>query len=164
VRRIGTLLPGLLLVACAGKELPPCPYNGTPDFAPSAGCLVVIHGKVLVVDSNMGGLTPPGGKTLSGESAQCAAHRETYEETGLDLIPRELLHVFDTGFHLYHCEIHRDSGLVATDSLEVRGWHWLALEDFHSATWRYQGQGEILWNLLMGKSGAEPATQTNPGE
>mgnify|MGYP001555817367 FL=1 len=72
--------------------------------------------------------------------------------------------MFDTGFHLYYCAIHRDSGLVATDSLEVRGWHWLPLEDFHSATWRYQGQGEILWNLLTGKPGTEPAAQNDPGE
>ena len=164
MKGVATVLLSFLLAACAGKDVPPCPYTGTPDFAPSAGCLVVIHGKVLVVDSNMGGLTPPGGKVLSGESAQCAAHRETYEETGLDLTPGELLHVFDTGFHLYHCEIHRDSGLIDTDSLEVRGWHWLSVQDFQSATWRYPGQGKILWKLLMGEPASGSTAQKNSGE
>ena len=52
---------------------------------------MVVHGKMLVVDSRRGGLTPPGGKMKKGESAQCTAHRETLEETGLDLKPGELL-------------------------------------------------------------------------
>ena len=109
-RRLPALLAALLLAGCSSHEAPPCPYLGEPDFAPSGGCLAVVHGKILVVESRRGGVSPPGGKSLPGESAQCTAHRETFEETGLDLIPRQLIHVFDTGFHLYFCEIHSGSG------------------------------------------------------
>lgn len=138
-----------------GPPRPPCPFEGKPDFAPSAGCLAVVHGKVLVVDSRKGGLTPPGGKALSGESAQCAAHRETWEETGLDLMPGELIRVFDTGFHLYHCQIHAQSGLIAADALEVKRGFWLSVDDFDKVQWRYPGQGEALAELF--RTPVEPA-------
>jgi 8-oxo-dGTP pyrophosphatase MutT (NUDIX family) len=130
--------------------VPPCPYTGEPDFAVSAGCLVHVHGRVLVVVSSWGGVTPPGGKAREGESAQCAAHRETWEETGLDLRPGRLIHVFDTGFHLYDCEIHAGSGAVELGpKREVRGWRWLSIDDFDQVEWRYPGQGEALYRLLM---------------
>jgi 8-oxo-dGTP pyrophosphatase MutT (NUDIX family) len=157
----------LLLAACMRSVVPPCPYEGTPDFAPSAGCLAVIHGKILVVDSHKGGLSPPGGKALSGESAQCAAHRETFEETGLNLLPRQLVHVFDTGFHLYYCEIHAESGLIASDALEVKRGFWLPVEDFDKVQWRFPGQGEALAALFAAPApesegdpaGASPTTE-----
>lgn len=162
---LALLLPALL-GGCLRPALPPCPYEGTPDFAPSAGCLAVVHGKVLVVDSRKGGVTPPGGKALAGESAQCAAHRETFEETGLDLLPRQLVHVFDTGFHLYYCDIHPGSGLLAPDVLEVQRGFWLPIADFHKVQWRFPGQGEALARLFdvpppaMANGAASPATGT----
>ena len=145
------------LTACSiAEEVPPCPFTGEGDSAPSAGCLVVVHNKVLVVESTYGGVTPPGGKTQERESAQCAAHRETLEETGLDLMPGELFHVFDTGFHLYHCEIHARSGTVELGPLrEVKGWYWLSVEDFDKVEWRYAGQGEVLRRLLTGESNGD---------
>lgn len=154
----GELLPALFFIAVfsgcsASSSMPSCPISGAGDAAPSAGCLVVIHGKVLVVESSYGGVTPPGGKTFPGESAQCAAHRETWEETGLDLMPGELVHVFDTGFHLYNCYIHADSGGVELGpTREVKGWRWLDVEDFDQVKWRYRGQGEKLHRLLTGEN------------
>ncbi len=146
-------LPALLLPmwsACASPGPPPCPFRGEPDRAPSAGCLVVVHNRVLVVESVYGGVTPPGGKTLAGESAQCAAHRETWEETGLNLLPGELVHVFDTGFHLYYCEIHAGSGAIELGlPKEVTNWYWLPLEQFDKVSWRFPGQGEVLRRLLL---------------
>ncbi len=153
------LLLTVSLAGCMRTPIPPCPFEGKADFAPSAGCLAVVHGKVLVVESRKGGLTPPGGKALSGESAQCAAYRETYEETGLSLMPRQLLRVFDTGFHLYYCEIHADSGLIATDVMEVRRGFWLPVSEFADVRWRYPGQGEALSEIFNApaQSSAEPA-------
>lgn len=154
------LLPAAAMLAVAllpagcgtAPQVPPCPYQGEPDFASSAGCLAYVHGRILVVESSHGGVTPPGGKTYPGESAQCAAHRETWEETGLDLMPRQLLHVFDTGFHLYYCEIHAGTGTVVLGPpREVRGWSWLPLEDFDRVKWRFPGQGEQLRRLLSGE-------------
>ena len=142
------LLLCLSLAACASRDIPPCPFEGKPDYAPSAGCLTVVHGRILVVEAREGGLTPPGGKSLNGESAQCTAHRETFEETGLDLIPRDLVSTFDTGFNLYYCEIHAGSGGIDTDFMEVRRGFWLPIEEFDQVRWRYPGQGEILGELL----------------
>lgn len=147
-RRLSILLCFFLLSACSHSSTPPCPFEGEPDTAPSAGCLAVVHGRVLVVDSRRGGLTPPGGKTRSGESAQCAAHRETYEETGLDLLPKKLVKVFDTGFHLYYCEIHARSGLIEPAVMEVRRGFWLPLDEFDDVQWRFPGQGEALRQLV----------------
>lgn len=146
--RFAMLLGLTLLGACSHSDGPPCPFQGEPDIALSAGCLAVVHGRVLVVDSRKGGLTPPGGKSQGDESAQCAAHRETYEETGLDLLPRKLLRVFDTGFHLYYCEIHTRSGLIEPAALEVRRGFWLPVEEFGDVQWRYPGQGEALYKLV----------------
>lgn len=149
------LLLGLLFLSlpgCANSQPPPCPYKGTPQYAPSAGCLTLVHNRLLVVESSFGGITPPGGKSKKGESAQCAAHRETWEETGLDLLPRQLLQVFDTGFHLYYCEIHAGSGGIESGPLhEVRRGFWLSLDDFNAVEWRFQGQGEALLKLIRGQ-------------
>ena len=151
MNRLAISLSLLLLAACQAASEPKraCPYQGEPDEAPSAGCLVVVHGKMLVVDSRRGGLTPPGGKVKKGESAQCTAHRETLEETGLDLNPGELLKVFDTGFHLYACEIHAESGSIDAAILEVKRSFWLDLDDFDAVQWRYPGQEKILREILM---------------
>ncbi len=157
--RLSLLLCCLLLAACSHSDGHRCPYEGEPDFAPSAGCLAVVHGRMLVVESRKGGLTPPGGKSKPGESAQCAAHRETYEETGLELMPRHLVTVFDTGFHLYYCEIHAGSGLIEPEALmEVRRGFWLPVDEFDQVEWRFPGQGEVLRELV-----ASPETyQTVP--
>lgn len=158
VKCLGLATSVLLTAACAPSVDRPCPYQGEPDYAFSAGCLTVVHGKLLVVDSRTGGLTPPGGKSRDGESAQCTAHRETLEETGLDLIPRELVTVLDTGFHLYRCEIHAGSGSIEPDVLEVKRGLWLDISAFDDVKWRYPGQGQMLTDLLVGS----PAEATPP--
>ncbi len=148
-----------LLTACA-TSLPTCPYQGPPDFAPSAGCLAVIHGRVLVVSNSEGRIGPPGGSALADESAQCAAHRETYEETGLDLMPRQLLRTFDTGFNLYYCEIHSGSGAIEPKSFfEVQRAYWLPLEDFGRVEWRFPGQGQELEQMLRQAMAQAPHDQ-----
>jgi 8-oxo-dGTP diphosphatase len=155
LKYLHALLFCLPLSSCTATPQLGCPYEGEPDFAFAAGCLAVVHGKVLVVDSRTGGLTPPGGKSREGESAQCAAHRETLEETGLSLIPGKLLTVFDTGFHLYACAIHPDSGQIAPAVMEVRRSFWLDLASFDSVQWRYPGQQNILRDILMSNVSAD---------
>ena len=72
--------------------------------APSAGCLVVNQGEVLLVKIMGGTYGPPGGSVDAGESAQCAAERETNEETGVIAQARDLAISFENGFHLYWCD------------------------------------------------------------
>ncbi|QFU76675.1 NUDIX hydrolase [Halioglobus maricola] len=153
IRALCLLLP-LLLAACGAQEQS-CPFEGKADYAPSAGCLAVVHGKVLVIENLGGKISPPGGKALPGEAAQCAAFRETYEETGLHLMPGELIAVFDTGFHLYHCEIHTGSGTIDPALLEARRGFWLSLDEFNDVEWRFPGQGAALWDILNASPGAD---------
>ena len=142
----------VLLAAVTGctQPIPVCPYVGPPDYAPSAGCLALVHSRVLVVQTRLGGIGPPGGSARDGESAQCAAHRETLEETGLDLLPGRLLHTFDTGFNLYLCDIHAGSGRIDPVHIgEVKQAFWLPMDEFDQHTWRFGGQGEALRQLLL---------------
>ena len=153
---LALLAVAFVVSGCASSVEPACPYQGEPDYALSAGCLTVVHGRMLVVGSRVGGLTPPGGKSREGESAQCTAHRETLEETGLDLIPQRLVTVFDTGFNLYSCEIHANSGTIDPAVLEVKRAFWLDISKVDEVQWRYPGQGKVLEALLTGGPAAVP--------
>jgi 8-oxo-dGTP pyrophosphatase MutT (NUDIX family) len=137
----------LLLVACK-PAVPVCPYVGEPDYAPSAGCLAVLERRVLLVEMRSGRLSPPGGKAGTGESAQCAAHRETWEETGLDLMPGQLIQVFETGFHLYRCDFYRNYDSLNAWPSEVEQALWLPVGEMESKRWRFPGQGRLLRELI----------------
>ena len=145
--RCSLALPLLILIACV-PEKPHCPFEGAPEFAPSAGCLAVVDDRILLVQTYAGGMSPPGGKSIAGESAQCTAHRETWEETGLDLKPVERLAVFDTGFHLYHCEYHRNYDALNVWPAEVLRALWLPVADLDRVEWRFPGQGQALQQII----------------
>lgn len=146
--RLALLGLAALLAGCQVEASPPCPGFGRTEQAPSAGCLAIRDGKVLVVQDLQGRLSPPGGSAESGESAQCAAFRETWEETGLLLEPDRLLEVFDTGFHLYLCQHHDASGKVdPPPRLEVQNAFYLHPEEFGAWPWRFPGQETVLKRL-----------------
>ncbi len=138
------LLASVVLVSCRQVEAPVCPYRGEPDYGPSAGCLATVNDRLLLVEMSSGAMSPPGGRSWPGESAQCTAHRETWEETGLDLMPVQLLDVFDTGFHLYRCEYYRNYDPLNVLPSEVRRAVWLPLRELDSVRWRFAGQGPVL--------------------
>lgn len=155
--------PLLLLLVAGCAAPPPCPLSGPGDVALSAGCLVMVHGKILVVENHAGLVGPPGGKREAGESAQCTAHRETWEETGLEALPVDLLHTFDTGFNLYRCELHADSGVLAPHApTEVRRAYWLPEADFARVNWRFPGQDRELLLLLRRLQHVEGAYSEAP--
>ena len=159
--RLGcALLAGALVAGCeVNAKAPPCPFQGTGDLAPSAGCLSLENGKLLVVQGMNRKLSPPGGKARDGESAQCTAHRETWEETGLALKPTRLIDVFDTGFHLYQCERMQESGAIAPgERFEIRSAFYLAPDEFDDWDWRFPGQQKTLRTLIDGLR--EPPAQT----
>jgi 8-oxo-dGTP pyrophosphatase MutT (NUDIX family) len=147
--RIVALVAMLVLASCTG-EGPVCPYAGTGDSAPSAGCFSVSGDGLLLVQDLNGRLSPPGGSSTPGESAQCTAFRETWEETGLRLQPRELLQVFDTGFHLYRCERDAASGEIdPPPRFEVSDAFYLPAERFDNYEWRYPEQQLLLQEMLL---------------
>lgn len=65
-----------------------------------------------------GKLGVPAGFAESGESAQCVAHRETWEESGVEVIVHGMLKRFRNGFALYECEL-ADASAAGRDELEV---------------------------------------------
>jgi len=102
----------LLLLLCL--EGAPLLAQGAPDcrIAPgsesqlqgNAGCIIKIDDKMLIVrHQKTGKLSPPAGTAIEGETAQCTAHRETWEETGVEVRVGKLLKSFDNQFHLFHC-------------------------------------------------------------
>ncbi len=147
-RRVAPVLT-LLLAACA-PGTPPCPFGGAPEYASSAGCFTVSGDGLLLVQSLDGRISLPGGSREADESAQCTAFRETWEETGLRLQPRELLQVFDTGFHLYRCERDASSGDIDPPlRFEVRAVFYLPAARFDSYQWRFPQQRSLLENMLL---------------
>lgn len=143
------LAAAVLLTACSDSA-PECVFAGKPDTAPSAGCFAVSQDGMLVVQGMNGEVSLPGGSSLPGESAQCTAFRETWEETGLRLQPRELLDVFDTGFHLYRCDRDDQSGVIdPPPRYEVRAAFYLAADQFGAYEWRFEEQRDLLQGRLL---------------
>ena len=155
--RIPMLVAGLFVLgACSGGS-PSCPFTGKSDTAPSAGCFVTTGEGLLLVQDLNGKVSLPGGSREPGESAQCTAFRETWEETGLSVQPRELLRVFSTGFHLYRCERDASSGEInPPPRFEVRAAFFLPADRFNTYDWRFEDQRELLKKLLLEAAPVEP--------
>ena len=150
IRSFLILVMAVVLSACS--EQPTCSADGGNMAAPSAGCLVVDQGEVLLVKIMGGTYGPPGGSVDAGESAQCAAERETYEETGVIAHAEDLAISFDNGFHLYWCDSVSGRNIDITRPLEIKDADWFASEEFLALPWRYPNQGEIIYSLIQGSS------------
>jgi 8-oxo-dGTP pyrophosphatase MutT (NUDIX family) len=152
------------LVGCTRPYAPDCPYTGAVDEAPSAGCFSLVDNKLLVVQGMDGSIGPPGGSAEPGESAQCAAFRETWEETGLRLQPVEKIATFDTGFFLYDCARDEHSGEIdPPPRLEVRQAFYLPVENFPDWNWRFPGQQQLILTLINTRTRG-PGTPAPPPE
>jgi len=129
--------------ACTG-EAPPCPDSSKTAAASSAGCLVLKQQQLLMVIDHTGKLSVPGGGSDGVESPRCTAHRETWEETGVDIRPTALVGVFANGFHLFQCELHATSGAIDPPRrMEIEQALWLSPEQFKLYSWRFPE--ERLW-------------------
>lgn len=144
-----TVFIAISLGGCGLVTAPPCTHTAQVSYAPSAGCLSVSEKGLLVVEDLSGKISPPGGSADEGESAQCAAYRETWEETGLQLRPTTHLATLDTGFHVYLCEQDELSGeLNPPPRWEVRQAFYLPLDQFDQWEWRFAGQDTIMSDLV----------------
>jgi len=148
--------PGLLLIAIAMvlsacSKQPACSVAAGNMTAPSAGCLVVDQGEVLLVKIMGGTYGPPGGSAQKRESAECAAERETYEETGVSAQAKDLAMRFDNGFHLYWCEAASGRDINITRPLEIKDADWFTPEEMLQLRWRFPDQGDTIYDLLQSK-------------
>lgn len=90
-----TLILLINVTACT-TEMPPAPYcraqqqpielPNTTHNTNTAGCLIRFEHQALLITHRFSQrLDIPGGSTKNNESLACAAHRETFEETGLNV-------------------------------------------------------------------------------
>jgi 8-oxo-dGTP pyrophosphatase MutT (NUDIX family) len=152
----------LALVLCAAnaacaQQAPECQIAvATVDQrVGNAGCLIAVDGRTLLIAHSISGkLGFPGGTSRAGESAQCTAHRETWEETGIDVEVGAFLKQLSTGFLLYAC--HAGSGELSPDEIphlpawsltEVSGFVWRDLDSVEAAEWRFPDQVEEVRGL-----------------
>ncbi len=150
----------LLVLAACSEGSGVCPVTGKGDQAPSAGCFNTSAEGLLLVKGLDGRVSLPGGSSEPGESAQCTAFREAWEETGLQLQPRELLQIFSTGFHLYRCERGELSGEIdPPPRFEVQAAFYLPAHQFDRYVWRYEDQKEVLRLMLSSGFGKAQGDQ-----
>lgn len=151
------MLAVLSMPAGGASAQPPCRTAfDDPEFAFAAGCLVEDGGRMLAVRHRFGGkLGFPGGRSGSAESAQCVAHRETWEETGLEVVVHDMLKRFGNGFALYRCEL-VDPAAARSDQLavptsgrnEITQVIWIDPRETDAADWRFPRDHPEILRLL----------------
>ena len=159
-------LSGSWLLLGAGRSPPPCnTVQKLPDSrVGAAGCLIVDGQHALLIRDRLSGqLGLPGGSANRGERAQCTAHRETWEETGLDVVVGDYLTWLDTDFYVYRCHA-RDVEPVAPLSVPDGSWAevmeilWVRPEDFTVEDWRFPSQLQEL-QQIAGELAAEASAE-----
>lgn len=127
-----------------------------PEHEANAGCVILNDDHLLVLRHRFGGeLGIPAGASDRGESAQCTAHRETWEETGLDVRVGRELGRLRYGFTVYRC--HPEELLDPSAEpvlpwhvrLEITGAEWMPLEALPRDQWRYREQVDAFLELVQ---------------
>ncbi|MBE1299914.1 MAG: NUDIX domain-containing protein [Alteromonadaceae bacterium] len=130
-------------------EPPVCRVDGAhidTRSSGNAGCIIRYQDKLLVVQHrNSGAFDTPGGTSDDGETAQCTAHRETFEETGFNVEVGKLVGEAENGFRFYQCTLHDDFGADLTE-FSVPPWSSLEIEkvlmldpyETQADQWRYK--------------------------
>jgi len=119
-----------------------CDYGHEDSKPAHAGCFVVHNGRLLAerLTYDHEKYDVPGGQTNWREPARCTAYRETYEETGYLVAPRELLAVVRNDFHLYRCELLRPDPVKGHDH-EISWVGWLDVNEIRAKAsqhmWRF---------------------------
>jgi 8-oxo-dGTP pyrophosphatase MutT (NUDIX family) len=79
--------------------------QNVPKIA-NAACIIRLNGQLLsIIHRSSGKYDLPGGSSNGKESAQCTAHRETWEETGFNVEVGKWLGQNDKGLQYYACKL-----------------------------------------------------------
>lgn len=159
-RQTGLLLSlGITLLLAGCDEPPTCRAREPAQVYPAAnaGCLITDGVRMVAVQERLRGLWNLPGGTSSTESAACTAHRETWEETGLDVQVVALLQRYRNGFHLFRCEVDVPDRAVLAQSTAPFWWEIdridaVPLTEAHLLSWRYPTQ----MNALLSQTKAPP--------
>lgn len=139
IRLLTTLAIVPLISGCNGLN-PDCPMESQqPHLTGNAGCWLQKNKKLLLIEQSNGLYSFPGGTAEFAESAQCTAHRETWEEAGVDVKVGKLKHQFDNGFYLFNCYAETLS-LATNDASEVDQVVLLAPQEIPAEKWRFPEQ------------------------
>mmetsp|Transcript_56241 Transcript_56241/g.163049 ORF Transcript_56241/g.163049 Transcript_56241/m.163049 type:complete len:318 (-) Transcript_56241:239-1192(-) len=130
------------LAAESAHEFINCDYGHEDPTPAHAGCFVVHNGRLLAERLTYDGekYDIPGGQTNWREPARCTAYRETFEETGYLVAPRELIKVVRNDFHVYRCELLRPEPLKGHDH-EIAWVGWLGAGEISSK------EAERMWRF-----------------
>ncbi|WP_188689026.1 NUDIX hydrolase [Bowmanella pacifica] len=170
--RITVLFTSIFFLLACSSEPPADPMcrvkEQTKEATPgNAACLIKIDKWLLTIGHRHSGkLDLPGGLSNGDESAQCTAHRETWEETGFNVEVGAFLGSNEAGFRFYACQLHGDFG---SDIKEFPVPQWSRLEvssiqltdpfEIQSHDWRYEDellQIRALFNQA-GKTDEKPS-------
>ncbi len=101
-----------------------------------------------MVEGKNGLLSLPGGGWHSGESPQCTAERETWEETGIEVKATERIVTFANGFQLFDCQMAGEqavNGAARPWRFEVANVHWFGEAELSEAkNWRFPDQIALI--------------------
>lgn len=105
---LSVFFAALTLFSCTAEKhtAPSCRTSGTNAMqAGSAACLIKIDNKVLLLrHTSSNQLVLPQGSVESGESAQCAAHRHTWQLTGMNVEVQQQVSTLADGTPLFRCQ------------------------------------------------------------
>ena len=157
------LLPALFLLVFVGvlaacRQSPPCPHITSPLPAANAGCLIVSGGQLVMVRELSGAISLPGGTSAAGESSQCTAFRETWEETGLQVTVHERVAVLGTGFDLFRCTSTQSPAtpLVPAVRSETPAAYWISPDQFDDYRFRFPDQRALLERAVRDSRSENP--------
>lgn len=137
------------------SEVPKCTYAGEIVAEANAGCLVVHQNRLLIVEDYLKQMSLPGGTKTTGEAPQCTAEREVWEETGISVKAGRKIKTFENGFQVFACEVIGEQildGSTRSAFSEIESIHWIAIDQFNGATWRFPGQVTLMKQYLEASS------------
>ena len=133
-------------------EAPPCRVDPdrVDDRRVNSMCIVRSGERVLAIVHRFSGkLDLPGGRREGDETGQCTAHRELWEETGLDATVGQLL-IERNSTGMFECSLPanidaaRDIAVPLWANIEVADIEWVDASEQEPGDWRFPEELETL--------------------